>query len=170
MSTPRERILFFGGTSDERLVSVASAQKLAPALGEATYWFLSPEGGVHPCSKQELLGHQRPFEFPFLPDAPEAFRELEPALVEAKHAGSVLVLAFHGGAEEDGRFQLECERSGVKFTGSGSASSAVAFDKQAAKRRVAGYGIPVAEEIMLVSGESPEAAIARLEREGGLFL
>src|SRR5439155_17539186 len=57
-------IVLFGGPSDERHVSVASAQNIARALAPPTplCWFWTPEGAVHDVSLAELLAHQRPFE------------------------------------------------------------------------------------------------------------
>ena len=54
---------------------------------------------------------------------------------------SVLVLSLHGGCAENGELQLMCEARGVPFTGSGSASSHLAFDKVAAKRFAAIAGV-----------------------------
>ena len=46
----------------------------------------------------------------------------------------MLVLGLHGGRAENGELQAMCELRGIPFTGSGSASSYLAFDKMAAKR------------------------------------
>jgi D-alanine-D-alanine ligase-like ATP-grasp enzyme len=42
----RNIILLFGGESDERLVSVASAQAMAVALGSALLWFWDKKGSI----------------------------------------------------------------------------------------------------------------------------
>ena len=44
------------------------------------------------------------------------------------------MLGLHGGRAENGELQAMCEMRGIPFTGSGSASSHLAFDKVAAKR------------------------------------
>jgi len=49
-------IILFGGTSNERRVSVASAQHIAAVLDEAAAWFLAPTGAVHPVTGDELAG------------------------------------------------------------------------------------------------------------------
>ena len=46
----------------------------------------------------------------------------------------MLVLGQHGGRAENGELQTMCEMRGMPFTGSGSASSYLAFDKVSAKR------------------------------------
>jgi D-alanine-D-alanine ligase len=69
----------------------------------------------------------------------------------------VLVLGLHGGRAEDGELQAMCEMRGIPFTGSGSASSHLAFDKVAAKRFVAIAGVKAPDGIAL---ENIEAAFA----------
>jgi D-alanine-D-alanine ligase len=64
-------------------------------------------------------------------------------------------LAFnviHGTFGEDGQLQRILEERGVPYTGAGSASSAVAFDKNLAKARFVAAGVPTpASEIVDVS-------------------
>src|SRR5437762_13591019 len=56
-------IVLFGGSADERHVSVASAQNVAAALAEGPppplCWFWTPEGAVHDVAPAELLAHRR---------------------------------------------------------------------------------------------------------------
>src|SRR2546428_7898520 len=66
-------IILFGGTSNERRVSVASAQHIAAVLDEAAAWFLAPSGAVHPVTRDELAGFERAFERDFKPAAAAAF-------------------------------------------------------------------------------------------------
>ena len=56
------------------------------------------------------------------------------ALDKARAEDRLLVLGLHGGTAENGELQAMCEMRGIPFTGSGSASSHLAFDKVAAKR------------------------------------
>src|SRR6267142_1736384 len=65
--------ILFGGTSNERRVSVASAQNVSAVLDEAEAWFLAPSGAVHRVTREELAGFQRPFERDFLPARPAEF-------------------------------------------------------------------------------------------------
>jgi D-alanine-D-alanine ligase len=142
--------ILFGGTNKERLVSVASAQALQVALPDADLWFWEVGDTVHEVSSQRLLGHARPFEDPFKPGSP-SLGTIEPALDKAKDEQRLLVLGLHGGRAENGELQAMCELRGIPFTGSGSASSHLAFDKIAAKRfaTIAGVksppGIPLEE-------------------------
>ncbi len=148
--------ILFGGTNKERLVSVASGQALHQALPEADLWFWDIDDTVHEIRSQALLNHSRPFEDPFKPGNP-AIGEIEAALDKAKAEDRLLVLGLHGGRAEDGELQAMCELRGIPFTGSGSASSHLAFDKVAAKRFAAIAGVKAPDGIAL---ENIEAAFA----------
>jgi len=148
--------LLFGGTNKERLVSVATAQALHSALPEADLWFWDVDDSVHETTSAALLQHSRPFEVPFKPGTP-SLGSIEAALDRAKAENRLLVLGLHGGTAEDGELQAMCEMRGLAFTGSGSASSHLAFDKVAAKRFAAIAGVPSPAGVML---EDIEAAFA----------
>ena len=131
-------IVLFGGPSDERHVSVASAQAVVRALPHALAWFWSPEGAVHDVAPADLLAHQRPFELDFIPARPAIFPNIEQALDTLPVDDPVFLLALHGTGGEDGTLQRLLEERGIPFTGSGSEASAVAFDKEQAKAAVRG--------------------------------
>jgi D-alanine-D-alanine ligase len=151
--------ILFGGTNKERLVSVATAQALHRALPDADLWFWSVADTVHEVGSKTLLEHQRPFEDEFEPgNRGIAF---ENALDKARDEDRVLVLGLHGGRAENGELQAMCELRGVPFTGSGSASSNLAFDKTAAKRFAAIAGVATPDGIEL---ENLDAAFAEYGR------
>ena len=154
--------ILFGGLSKERLVSVASAQSLHAALPEADLWFWDVGNTVHQVTSQALVAHSRPFEDPFQPHAPPLDR-IEQALDRAKAEDRVLVLGLHGGPAENGELQAMCEMRNVAFTGSGSASSHLAFDKVAAKRFAAIGGVTAPAGVALEQIESA------LEQHGRLI-
>ncbi|MGZ5876676.1 MAG: D-alanine--D-alanine ligase family protein [Bradyrhizobium sp.] len=135
--------ILFGGTNKERLVSVATGQSLHSALPDADLWFWDADDTVHETKPQVLQSHSRPFEDPFKPASPSIGR-IEQALDKAKAENRLLVLGLHGGMAENGELQAMCEMRGIPFTGSGSASSHLAFDKIAAKRfaEIAGVKAP----------------------------
>ncbi|WOH67697.1 D-alanine--D-alanine ligase [Bradyrhizobium sp. BWA-3-5] len=151
--------ILFGGTNKERLVSVATAQALHRALPEADLWFWSVADMVHEVGSRLLLEHQRPFENEFQPGNRGV--ALEAALDKAKADHRVLVLGLHGGRAENGELQAMCELRGIAFTGSGSASSNLAFDKMAAKRFAAISGVPAPAAVAL---EDLDAAFAEYGR------
>ena len=152
--------ILFGGTNKERLVSVASAQALHRALPEADLWFWDVADTVHevalakPCSITR--GRSRMNSNPATAASP-----LEAALDKAKAEDRVLVLGLHGGRAENGELQAMCELRGIAFTGSGSASSHLAFDKVAAKRFAAIAGVTAPAGIAL---EDLDAAFAEYGR------
>jgi D-alanine-D-alanine ligase len=149
--------LLFGGTNKERLVSVATGQALHSALPEADLWFWDVDDTVHETASETLLKHSRPFEVPFKAGTP-SLGSIEAALDRARAENRLLVLGLHGGTAEDGELQAMCEIRGLPFTGSGSASSHLAFDKVAAKRFAAIAGVPSPAGVML---EDIEAAFAQ---------
>jgi D-alanine-D-alanine ligase len=151
--------ILFGGTNKERLVSVASAQALHRALPEADLWFWDVTDSVHEVSSKALLEHSRPFEVDFKPGNRGVALAL--ALDKAKAEDRVLVLGLHGGRAENGELQAMCELRGIPFTGSGSASSNLAFDKVAAKRFAAIAGVTAPAGVAL---EELDAAFAEYGR------
>ncbi|WP_022720372.1 ATP-grasp domain-containing protein [Rhodopseudomonas sp. B29] len=167
--------ILFGGTSKERLVSVASAQALHAALPDADLWFWDADNRVYPTNSEALLTHTRPFEEAFHPTT-GSLGEIEPALDLAAAEQRLMLLALHGGAAENGELQAMCELRGVPFTGSGSAASHLAFDKVAAKRFAAIAGVKAPLGVTLAEAETALEAhgrlIAKPTRDGssyGLF-
>ena len=163
--------ILFGGTNKERLVSVASAQALHRALPEADLWFWHVADTVHEVKSEALLNHQRPFEDEFEPG--NRGLPFEAALDKAKAEDRVLVLGLHGGRAENGELQAMCEMRGVAFTGTGSASSNLAFDKTAAKRFAAIAGVKAPDGIALDNIDAAFAEygklIAKPARDGSSY-
>ena len=164
--------ILFGGTNKERLVSVASAQALHQALPEADLWFWDVDDSVHEVRSQTLLEHARPFEDAFQPGSP-SIGTIEPALDRAAAEDRVLVLGLHGGRAENGELQAMCEMRGIPFTGSGSASSHLAFDKVAAKHFAAIAGVKAPRGVALQDLEAALAEygklIAKPARDGSSY-
>ena len=129
-------IVLFGGSSDERHVSVATAQNVARTLDAPLTWFWASNGAIYDVAAEQLLAHQRPFEADFEPKRPAIWPDLEQALDTLPVEDPVFFLALHGGAGEDGTVQQMMEQRGIAFTGSGSRASAAAFDKGRAKELV----------------------------------
>src|ERR1051326_2127407 len=151
---PMTVIVLFGGRSDERHVSVASAPNIVPTLRHGLAWFWAPNGAVHDVAVADLLAHERPFEVDYVPSRPAAWPSLEQALDTLPVDDPLFLLGLHGGEGEDGTVQRMMEQRGIRFTGSGSEASAKAFDKARAKEAVAG-------KVRLA-----RAHVARAQREG----
>jgi D-alanine-D-alanine ligase len=98
---------------------------------------------------------------------------LEQALDQASAENRLLVLGLHGGRAENGELQTLCEIRGIPFTGSGSASSHLAFDKVAAKRFAVLAGVTIAAGVALDEAEAALAEhgklIAKPARDGSSY-
>ncbi len=164
--------ILFGGLNKERLVSVASAQALHSALPDADLWFWDVDDTVHETRSEVLLGHSRPFEEPFQPGT-SSLGNIARALDRAQAENRLLVLGMHGGMAENGELQAMCEMRGIPFTGSGSASSHLAFDKVAAKRFAAIAGVTATVGVPLDDAERALAEygklIAKPARDGSSY-
>jgi len=143
-----------GGTSSERNVALASAAQVVGALrrrGHAVRVVDTARGFIPEADEAAALGAAvgaAP------PDAVQ-LRELERGLLvgglgslNAVRDADVLVLALHGGTGEDGTLQALLDVVGVPYTGSGALGSALAMDKDVAKRLFRDAGVPTADWLM----------------------
>ena len=142
-------MILFGGPSNERKVSTASAQHVASVLEEAEAWFWAPAGTIHPVPRQMLFAHERPFEMEFPARTEAIYPSIAEAADDPRCVELTFVLALHGGAGEDGTVQKLFEERGIAFTGPGADASAQAFDKEWAKRIVAAAGVRIADAVHL---------------------
>jgi len=145
--------VLFGGTSEERDVSIASAAQVIPALrglGHEVLAIDTATGRLPPDVEQKMLtsgvGPQPPSR-----TALSSMRES--ALTLATNASDirdvdVVFLALHGGAGEDGRVQAVLDLAGLAYTGSNHIASATAMDKDLSKRLFRAAGVPTADWLM----------------------
>jgi D-alanine-D-alanine ligase len=154
--------ILFGGTNKERLVSVGSAQALCEALPQADLWFWDADNSIHQTEAKTLLEHARPFEVAFKPGGHRVATTIEAALDQAQADDRLLVLGLHGGRAENGELQTLCEIRGIPFTGSGSASSHLAFDKVSAKNFAALAGVRITKDVALADIDAALAEHGRL--------
>jgi D-alanine-D-alanine ligase len=162
-------IVLFGGRSDERHVSVASAQNIVRNVDDPLAWFWAPNGAVHDVAIDDLLRHANPFVEDYVPPRPAIWPDLEQALDTLPVEDPVFILALHGGEGEDGTVQRMLEHRRIPFTGSGSAASAIAFDKEKAKERVRG-SVPLAESRVVTPATLADAVRELLTRHEKLVL
>lgn len=147
-------IILFGGSSEERLVSVASAQNLCRNIPEATLWFWNKQNQIFEISQEELKGHANPFTEEFKPQAAPTFTTLDEALnAVGKRA---IIICLHGTEGEDGTLQAKLEAKEINFTGSDSKSSREAFDKRATKVKAKANNLPVVEDIAIQKFDETE--------------
>lgn len=157
--------VLFGGTSEERDVSIASAAQVIPALrglGHEVVAVDTATGRLSAPAEQQLLtsgvGPQPPSG-----SALAGMKQGSPALA-AETAGirdvDVVFLALHGGAGEDGRIQAVLDLAGLAYTGSNHIASATAMDKDLSKRLFRAAGVPTADwQMMPVTAPDIEAAL-----------
>jgi D-alanine-D-alanine ligase len=157
--------VLFGGSSEERDVSIASAAQIIPALrslGHEVVAIDTATGRLAPAVEQKMLTSSVAVE-------PPSIRELArlggTALALASEAADirdvdVVFLALHGGAGEDGRVQAVLDLAGLAYTGSNHIASATAMDKDLSKRLFRGAGVPTADWLMTpVSAEEVARAV-----------
>jgi D-alanine-D-alanine ligase len=121
-------IILFGGSSEERFVSVASAQNLSSKIPEAKLWFLNKEGCIFVIPSTDLSEHASAFVNEFIPRSKALYKNVSASLAELKNQS--VIIALHGTEGEDGALQKILEDQGIRFTGSSSQASSLAFDKK----------------------------------------
>ena len=136
-----------GGTSSERDVALASGLQVARALRARRHPVSLVDlaaGFVPPEHEDALLPTGVGREPPPL----DRLRELERGMLGSGlgelpvfRNADVIFLALHGGRGEDGTFQAILDVIGVPYTGSGHLASALAMDKDLAKRILRDHGI-----------------------------
>lgn len=152
-------VILFGGTSNERRVSVATAQSVAESLLHDELWFMERSGAVFEVATDELLRHAAPFGADFRPKTKRMLgANLEEAVCSAAGSRAVFFLALHGGEGENGVVQSILEGHRVPYTGSNARASAIAFNKLQAKDVVRRKGLSTAPSAVLPQNDFEEAS------------
>ncbi len=145
--------VLFGGTSEERDVSIASAAQIIPALrglGHEVFAVDTATGRLPPADERRLLASGVAPEPPST-IAMEQVRgraiAFAPSATDIRSA-DVVFLALHGGAGEDGRLQAMLDLAGLGYTGSNHIASAAAMDKDLSKRLFRSAAVPTADWLM----------------------
>lgn len=144
-------IILFGSPSEERMVSVASAQALSEALKNAALWFWHKDGPIYRVEPQKLLAHANPFVCEFEAPGKPDFPSIAAALASEAALGHTFVLATHGGAGENGEIQSLLELNKLAFTGSNAKSSHRAFNKVLTKAHLANFALKMAPQLIIDS-------------------
>src|SRR3984957_6631608 len=146
--------VLFGGTSDERDVSIASAAQIIPVLrdlGHQVFAVDTASGGLGFAQEQKLLTAAvaaAPPSDTEIMRVRGAALALTPGAVDFRDA-DVVFLALHGGAGEDGRIQAMLDLAGMAYTGSNHIASAAAMDKDLSKRLFRSVGVPTPDWLMV---------------------
>jgi D-alanine-D-alanine ligase len=143
-----------GGTSSERDVAIASAVQIIRALrsrGHSVAVVDTARGYIPESDETRLLSGSVGRE----PPALEELVALERGLLLSGLASlpvirnaEVIFLALHGGRGEDGTIQAVLDVMGVPYTGSGALGSALAMDKDIAKRLFRAADVLTADWLM----------------------
>jgi len=142
--------VLFGGTSTERDVSVASGSQVIGVLRKAGHEVIAVDAGrgvLLPEDEHRLLSDS----IDRLPPGETAAHEPQlPALVASVGLEDLdlMFLAMHGGMGEDGTVQGLLALSGIAYTGSDALGSALAMDKDVAKRLFLAAGVPTPHWLM----------------------
>ncbi len=140
----------FGGTSMERDVSVATGAQVIQALkarGHEVIAVDSQRGRLSAAQERTLLAEQIAAVPPQLMAANHTSFPTLIGSVDLKSV-DVVFLALHGGSGEDGTVQAVLDMAGVRYTGSGHLASALAMDKDVAKRLFLAAGVPTPQWLM----------------------
>jgi D-alanine-D-alanine ligase len=145
--------VLFGGTSEERDVSIASAAQVIPVLrglGHDVVAVDTAAGRLAPPDERKLL-ESRVAPAPPSDQSMATLRSgalTNPATAIDPREIDVVFLALHGGAGEDGRIQAMLDLAGLRYTGSNHIASAAAMDKDLSKRLFRAAGVPTADWLM----------------------
>jgi D-alanine-D-alanine ligase len=140
-------IILFGGSSEEKLVSVASAQNLLTQIPEAQLIFIDQAGALYDIAPSLLARHLDPFTQPFIPQSNSFAGHISKAIEFFKD--KTLILALHGTEGEDGTLQELFEKHHIAFTGTGSTASRLAFDKKKTKEVAEKNHLRIIEDLII---------------------
>jgi D-alanine-D-alanine ligase len=145
--------VMFGGTSEERDVSIASGSQVVRALRTRGHTVVAVDTavGVLDARAEEALLSATVHAAPPASDQLDVLRTGDATgILRAPEMDGidVIFLALHGGAGEGGTLQALLELTRIPFTGSGMLGSAMAMDKDISKRLFNVVGVPTAEWLM----------------------
>ncbi len=154
-------IVLAGGTSAERNVSLATSKAIAKTLRESghTVKVVDPMYGSSQPDEEKIFEGRLAIGQEF-PTAEELNAYSNRKVIECISSNifdniDIVFLGLHGKFGEDGRIQSLLELRGVKYTGSGVTSSAMAMDKNISKIIFNHYNIPTPKWLMLNRGAEP---------------
>jgi D-alanine-D-alanine ligase len=146
--------VLFGGTSEERDVSIASASQIIPALRSLGHEVIAIDSATGRLTQE---AESRMLISGVAPEPPSSaalagLRASELTVLTTSIGDirdvDVVFLALHGGAGEDGRVQSVLDLAGLVYTGSNHIASAVAMDKDLSKRLFRTAAVPTADWMM----------------------
>jgi D-alanine-D-alanine ligase len=168
--------VLFGGTSSERDVSIASGSQVVKALRAGGHDVIAVDTatGVLGATDEQRLLTAGVAPAPPEESALEALSGSGANLLQSEEFNrvDVVFLALHGGSGENGTLQALLDLAGVPYIGSGVLGSAVAMDKDIAKRLLLVAGVPTPAwvmaptEVAKVQSEIGWPAIVKPNKQG----
>lgn len=162
--------VLFGGESEERDVSIASAAQIIPALRSRGHDVLAVDtafGALDPAHEQRVLGGEVGLVPPSSAELEAARRAGSSLRLPADVASSDLVfIALHGGSGEDGRLQALLDLAGIPYTGSGPLGSGLAMDKDISKTLLRAGGVCTPDWVIVTDPGDADAAHDFATRSG----
>lgn len=173
MSTKKKRLaVIFGGASNEHEISIKSATEMIRHLDPAKYdvkpVHITPQGRWD--IPDSLIVPRSDFNVETW-IAESDLDALSHNVLDVGTGIDTVLLAVHGRYGEDGSLQGLLETIGLPYTGSGVLSTALAFDKIAAKQFYQLHGLTTPKFGSLSRAKwaaGPNAALRELEKEYGL--
>ena len=164
-------IVLAGGLSTERDVSLNTGKNVCEALRSRGHRVLLVDVFMGYGTPGEDLtdifdkadeinaeGKGIPTDAPDL-DAIKAMREdksdnfFGPNVIKLCRMADIVFMGLHGSNGEDGRIQAAFDLFGIRYTGTGHMSSAVAMDKEISKKFFVGGGIPTPKGVVAIKGK-----------------
>ncbi|MEW6049497.1 MAG: D-alanine--D-alanine ligase [Candidatus Zixiibacteriota bacterium] len=161
-------LLLAGGNSSENQVSLNTGAAIFDSLKRLGHEVLP----IDPATGRSLIGTDGTYQNQLPPGETTTLtttgsRALTAALASPVYRNIDLVfIALHGGEGENGTIQALLDLSGIKYTGSGMAASAIAMNKAITKRLFTSAQIPTPDwELYHLSRELPTERIVESVRK-----
>lgn len=161
-------VVLAGGTSTERLISIISGTGVCRALRAKGHnavlldIFCGDENALvsdfFPAQYDvdKASAYMSSFNDKVESMARERKAFFGPNVLEMCSKADVVFMALHGANGEDGRVQAALDLMGVKYTGAGYLSSAMAMDKTITKNMFIAGGVPTAKAYFIERGNAVE--------------
>ncbi len=147
-------IVLTGGSSAERNVALASGKAIAGALGNSGHnvKVVDPIFGAKQPGEEQIFEGRLAVgqEFPTAEELAKYSAKKVIECIDSKLFDNIdiVFLGLHGKFGEDGKIQSLLEMRGVKYTGSGVTSSAMAMDKDISKILFNHFNVPTPKWFM----------------------
>ncbi|MDO4971241.1 MAG: D-alanine--D-alanine ligase [Bacteroidales bacterium] len=150
-------VVLAGGTSTERSISIVSGTNVCKALREKGHHAVLVDVfcGLENADAANFFPAEYDVEqaSAYMSSFNEKIEEMEasrraffgPNVIEICQQADVAFLALHGANGEDGRIQAAFDLMGIRYTGTGYQSSALAMDKNITKYIFQAKGVPTAK-------------------------